>query len=103
SVEVDLKLDPVEPPEWLYHGTATRFLDSIRREGLKKMSRQHVHLSPDDPTAIRVGLRHGKVVVLKVSAKAMWIARHKFYLSANGVWLTESVPVEYLDLPSENS
>ena len=99
SVEVDLKLEPVEPPEVLYHGTATRFLQEIRREGLRKMSRQYVHLSPDEPTAIKVGRRYGKVVVLKVKAGAMWRAGHRFYRSANGVWLTDAVPPEYLLMP----
>src|SRR2546421_723555 len=58
SVEVDLDLPPTMPPEHLFHGTATRFLDPIRTEGLRAQSRQHVHLSPDEETAVKVGTRH---------------------------------------------
>jgi putative RNA 2'-phosphotransferase len=99
SVAVDLALSPVEPPELLYHGTATRFLDSIRSQGLHAGSRQHVHLSPDVVTATKVGQRHGRPVVLVIRARAMHAAGHAFFLSANGVWLTARVPVEYLRFP----
>ena len=55
SVEVDLGLVSVEPPELLYHGTVDRFLDSIRERGLIRGNRHHVHLSADRETAARVG------------------------------------------------
>ena len=87
SIEVDLALEPKQPPEILFHGTATRFLDDIRRDGLRAMSRQHVHLSPDEVTATKVGQRHGKPVVLRIKAGEMWRAGQTFLLSANGVWL----------------
>lgn len=96
SFEVDLELDPIEPPASLYHGTATRFLDSIMKEGLKSKNRQHVHLSADFDTAIVVGKRHGKAIVLKIDTEAMYKKGFKFYLSDNGVWLTDLVPSEYL-------
>lgn len=99
SVEVDLGLAPVEPPERLFHGTATRSVEAIRAEGLVRQSRQHVHLSPDEETAIRVGQRHGKPVVLIVRAGQMHRNGHAFYQSDNGVWLTASVPPEYLEIP----
>jgi putative RNA 2'-phosphotransferase len=99
SVSVDLALPPSEPPELLYHGTASRFIDSIRAEGLQAGSRQHVHLSRDVATATNVGSRHGKPVVLVICALEMRAAGHKFYLSANGVWLTERVPVEFIQFP----
>lgn len=99
SVEVDLGLAPVEPPESLFHGTATRSVEAIRAEGLVRQSRQHVHLSPDEETAIRVGQRHGKPVVLIVRAGQMHRDGHAFYRSDNGVWLTDSVPPEYLEIP----
>ncbi|MBX9623218.1 MAG: RNA 2'-phosphotransferase [Gemmataceae bacterium] len=101
SVEVDLALSPVTPPELLYHGTATRFLDSIRATGLRPGSRQHVHLSADEATATTVGRRHGVPVVLVVKADEMAAAGHSFYRSANGVWLTERVPAEFLTIPGE--
>lgn len=96
SVDVDLELEALEPPDVLYHGTAEKAADIIRREGLKKMQRHHVHMSADVDTAQTVGGRHGKPLVFKVDAKAMRAAGHVFYRSANGVWLVDSVPPEFL-------
>jgi len=96
SIEVELEYEPLVPPEVLFHGTADRFLESIRQSGLLKQSRNHVHLSLDRDTAIKVGTRHGRPVVLTVAASKMHEAGHVFYLSANGVWLTEHVPPEFL-------
>jgi putative RNA 2'-phosphotransferase len=100
SVDIDLALSPAAPPEVLYHGTASRFIDSIRTSGLHSANRRHVHLSLDVPSATKVGQRHGKPVVLVVKAGAMAAAGHAFFLSANGVWLTEKVPVEFIDFPA---
>jgi putative RNA 2'-phosphotransferase len=99
SVAVDLGLEPRQPPEVLFHGTATRFLAGIAAKGLLPSGRQHVHLSPDEATAVTVGRRHGKPVVLRVRAGEMYRAGFPFYLAANGVWLTERVPLAFLDFP----
>jgi putative RNA 2'-phosphotransferase len=99
SIEVDLALSPIEPPARLFHGTASRFLESIRAQGLLRGKRQHVHLSPDELIATKVGQRHGKPVVLQVLAGQMHQAGRPFFRSANGVWLTEHVPAEYLVFP----
>jgi|GEM_PF-591834 len=96
SLPIDLGLVPVEPPELLYHGTVPRFLDSIRRDGLTKGTRHHVHLSPDTPTATKVGERRGRPIVLVIEAGRMFRDGHKFYRSENGVWLTDAVPPEYI-------
>lgn len=96
SVEVNLELTELQPPELLYHGTIQESVDLIRTEGLKKMSRQHVHLSKDKETAQKVGSRRGKPIILEVRAAAMHAAGHPFYLSANEVWLTDEVPVQYI-------
>jgi putative RNA 2'-phosphotransferase len=96
SVEVDLGLASAEPPPVLYHGTATATLPLVLREGLKPMSRQDVHLSADVETALRVGSRHGRPVVLVVDAAALAAEGHTFRLSANGVWLTDRVPPAHL-------
>lgn len=96
SVEVDLQLEPASPPPVLYHGTGERSVASIEANGLRKMARHHIHLSRDIATATRVGARHGKPIVFVIDAQAMSEAGHVFYLSANGVWLVESVPPEYL-------
>jgi putative RNA 2'-phosphotransferase len=98
SVPVDLQLAPVAPPPTLYHGTAAHLVETIRREGLRKMARHHVHLSPDPETARRVGARHGTPVVFVVDAAAMQQAGIPFYCSANGVWLVDTVPPAYLRL-----
>ena len=97
SVAVKLGYEPQDPPEFLYHGTATRFLDPIMEEGLKPMGRHQVHLSQDLATASQVGKRHGKLVILKVSAQEMAQAGVKFYVTDNKVWLTDRVPPEYLE------
>ncbi|MFE7775613.1 RNA 2'-phosphotransferase [Streptomyces sp. NPDC057445] len=99
TVEVDLELPVAEPPQYLYHGTVARSLDAIRAEGLRPMARHHVHLSPDRETATRVGARRGRPVVLPVDAGAMHRAGHVFHVSANGVWLTDTVPPEFLRFP----
>lgn len=96
SVEVDLQLEPQTPPDALYHGTAVQFVDLILESGLLKMSRHHVHLSPDIDTAKRVGMRQGRPVILKVDAAAMNQAGIPFYCSANKVWLVDHVPPDYL-------
>jgi len=102
SVEVDLGLDPAVPPPYLYHGTVARSLDAIRAEGLRPMNRHDVHLSADRETATRVGARRGRPVVLSVDAGAMHQDGHVFHLSANGVWLTKSVPPRYLRFPERH-
>lgn len=96
SIAVDVELKAALPPDVLYHGTATRFAESILQAGLSKQQRQHVHLSGLKETAINVGSRHGKPLVFEVDAKAMSEAGFIFYLSENGVWLTDHVPVTYL-------
>lgn len=89
SVDVKLGYEPQEPPEFLYHGTTTRFLEPIMKDGLKPMGRHQVHLSQDLETASAVGRRHGKLVVLKVRAHHMFKDGYKFYITDNKVWLTD--------------
>lgn len=96
SVPVELGLEPADPPEVLFHGTAAATLPLILVEGLRPMSRQDVHLSADVETAVRVGSRHGRPVVLAVDAAALAAEGHVFRISANGVWLTDRVPPERL-------
>jgi putative RNA 2'-phosphotransferase len=98
SIPVDLGLESKTPPDILYHGTASRFIDSIMREGLKPMGRQYVHLSLNEETAVKVGKRHGKPVVLYIDAKSMHEDGYKFYLSENKVWLVDEVPGKYIKL-----
>ena len=97
SVKIDLGLEESIPPAILYHGTATRFLGSISAKGLISGNRNHVHLSRDIDTAIKVGVRHGSVCVLTVNAEKMSDDGLAFYVSKNGVWLTDHMPVRYID------
>ena len=96
SIPVDVELKEVVPPKILYHGTATRFLDNIKCQGIKSMSRLYVHLSEDLETAIKVGNRHGKCVVLVIDTEKMINDGIKFYLSENNVWLTKYIEWKYI-------
>lgn len=101
SIDIDLALKPRIPPAQLFHGTAGRNLPSIRASGLNSGERQHVHLSTDAQTATKVGARHGTPVVLVVRTGAMAAAGHVFYLSENGVWLTDRVPPDFIQFPAQ--
>ena len=96
--DVIIEMEEPDPPEFLFHGTATHFLDSILKEGLKPMSRQYVHLSPDIKTAVEVGKRHGKPVVLVIRAKDLVDSGNRLYRSLNGVWLTKYVPTDFFKI-----
>ncbi len=100
SVEVDLQYAPQTPPEILYHGTVTRFLDGIRQHGLQKMERHDVHLSAETKVTTQVGSRHGKPVLLTIRAGDMHRAGHIFRCSANGVWLVHEVPQQFIEFPA---
>lgn len=96
SIEVDLELKPVSPPDVLYHGTATKTIEYIKRDGIIKMNRNHVHLSADYNTAHNVGQRHGKPSILLIDAQKMHEHGMEFFTSTNHVWLTDFVPKEYI-------
>ncbi len=100
SIPVDVELEASEPPEYLFHGTAARFIESIKKEGLTPQGRLYVHLSKDVETAAKVGARHGKSVVLKIKAKVLLESGQQFFLSVNNVWLCKCVPPEYIVFPT---
>jgi putative RNA 2'-phosphotransferase len=95
SIDVELNLKARMPPAVLFHGTATRFREAIKAEGLLRRSRRYVHLSADRETAVSVGQRHGKPWVIEIDAARMHAEGVEFFLSENGVWLVESVPARY--------
>lgn len=97
SIKVDLKYEAIQPPEYLYHGTVGKFMDAIKKNGLLKMSRHHVHLSESLETATKVGARKGNPIILTVNSGEMEKAGHLFYKSDNGVWLTDTVPSEFIN------
>ncbi len=98
SIEVDMEYTEKEPPLELWHGTSSRFIGNIMKEGLKPMSRQYVHLSNDIETARKVGTRHGgDLVLLHIRAREAWIDGQKFYQAENGVWLTNSLSWKYIE------
>lgn len=101
SVDVDLGYESATPPDLLFHGTATRNLDSIFATGLNKGNRHHVHLSTNKQTMLQVGQRHGKPVVLAVDAAKMLSDGYQFFVTGNQVWLTEEVPPQYLSVAPE--
>jgi putative RNA 2'-phosphotransferase len=103
SVEVELGYEPIAPPEVLFHGTVERFLQSIRETGLLKGERHHVHLSRDEATAAKVGKRRGRPFILKIRAAHMHADGFAFFVSANGVWLTDHVPAKYIEFPDDSS
>lgn len=96
SVGIDPGYTPQQPPQLLYHGTALQFKDSIVKNGILKQNRTHVHLSADTETAKNVGSRHGKPFIFKIDAAQMYKDGYLFYISENGVWLTDTVPPVYL-------
>lgn len=97
SINVDVELKEVEPPSTLYHGTCTKFYDSISKQGIKPQSRLYVHLSSDEKTALNVGRRHGNPVVIVINSRLMYKNGIKFFKSENGVYLTKYVPPEYFE------
>ncbi len=103
SVEVDLQYESQVPPEVLYHGTPERFVESIRATGLNKGQRHHLHLSPDPQTAAKVGQRRGRSVVLTIRSGGMHRQGHVFYGSANGVWLVDHVPVQFIEFKTPDN
>lgn len=96
SIDIDLALEAKQPPEFLYHGTAEANITSILEKGIEKRTRQHVHLSADKETATKVGMRHGKPVILTIRTGTMHQEGLSFYQSANGVWLTDFVDAKYI-------
>lgn len=99
SIDIELGYEAMIPPEILYHGTAEKWLDAILETGLDKRQRHHVHLSADTDTALKVGQRHGKPVVLTVLAGKMHAEGFSFFRSENGVWLTDHVPKAFIQAP----
>lgn len=96
SIDINLALISQQPPEFLYHGTAQSNIESILEKGIEKRSRQHVHLSQDKETATKVGMRHGKPIILTVNTEKMFNEGIEFYLSENKVWLTDFVAAKYI-------
>ncbi len=101
SIDVDVELEQLAPPEKLWHGTGKKYMTSIDEKGLESKSRLYVHLSSDYETAVNVGKRHGKPIVYCVDAAKMSKDGYVFYKSVNNVWLTKFVPAEYLRKETE--
>ena len=102
SIPVDVELKQALPPAILYHGTGEKYVESIQKIGLIPKSRLYVHLSTDIQTAIQVGKRHGQPVVYQIDTQQMIHDGFIFYISANHIWLTKAVPVQYLKIIETN-
>jgi len=98
SIPVDVELEEVKPPQFLFHGTGEKYVLSILEQGIIAKSRLFVHLSPDYDTAVKVGSRHGRPVVFRVLAGGMYLDGFGFYKSVNDVWLTKTVPTICLEI-----
>ena len=98
SISVELELTPKQPPSFLYHGTSISKIERILKLGLLKMKRNHVHLSDNKSSALEVGKRHGKAIVLIIDTTEMQADGVIFFQSDNGVWLTEEVLPKYLSI-----
>jgi putative RNA 2'-phosphotransferase len=98
SIDVDLELGAVVPPDILYHGTVHYLVNIIEKNGINKQKRHHVHMSDDEETAKKVGARHGVPAILRIDAHAMYEDGIEFYKSVNGVWLTDFVETIYFSL-----
>jgi putative RNA 2'-phosphotransferase len=98
SINVDVELKKMAPPDFLWHGTGKKYVGEIKLKGLLPMTRLYVHLSVDYDTALKVGSRHGEPIVFKIDAKAMKEDGFDFYKSLNGIWLTKVVPVKYMQI-----
>ena len=98
SVKVDPEPEETEPPEFLYHGTAEKSVESILEKGILPMERVYVHISSDIETAMEVGRRHGKPVVFRIKSAEMYKDGYPFFRSTNGLWLAREVPPRYLEL-----
>lgn len=97
SVPVDLELENVTPPKVLFHGTTRKALSSILETGLTPQARHAVHLSADVDTAQIVGSRRDpNPIVLSIDSSRMSKLGYTFQKSANGVFLTNSVPAEFI-------
>ena len=99
SIKVDVELKSVRPPKVLYHGTSSDSYEKIKKTGLSKMRRLHVHMTDDKNTAYKVGKRYSKYkepIILEIDSAEMYTDGYKFYLSENNVWLTDNVPVKYI-------
>ncbi len=102
SIQIDLGLTPVKPPQFLYHGAPNKVIQSIFDDGLRKMQRHHVHLSTSPTTALQVGQRRGQATLLVIDSELMHQHGYEFFKSENGVWLIDSVPSEYITKQIEN-
>ena len=96
--EVQIKFDEVVPPEFLYHGTVQKYVNSIMKTGLKKQTRNYLHLSKDVETATNVGARRGEPIILKIQSLKMYNDGYKFFISKNNVYLIEEVPSKYITI-----
>lgn len=99
SIPQKITKSPAAPPELLYHGTARRFIPSIKEAGLLPRSRQYVHLSADTQTALMVGKRRDNApVLLRINALEAWKNGVAFYIGHEKVWLADAVPPAYIEL-----
>ncbi len=101
SIKVDVDLKKCPPPEYLWHGTAEKYVESINENGLVPKSRLYVHLSADVETAEKVGSRHGKPVIYRIFSGEMDRQGYNFYISENGIWLADFIPPNFMEIHND--
>ena len=97
STQDKLTKKSAEPPEYLYHGTTLEKLSSIKKQGLKRMQRQYVHLSKDKETALLVAKRwKSAFIILTIKSKEAHRQGIKFYPESNNIWLSDKISSEFI-------
>ena len=98
SIPQRLSRTPLSPPAVLFHGTSPASIDSIKKDGLKPMNRQNVHLSVDEATAKEAGRRKSReALVLRVNATLAFEQGVGFYEGNERVWLADAVPSQFIE------
>lgn len=97
SVKTEVVREEVVPPLKLFHATSHNAIETILKEGLLPMTRQHVHLSATRETALLAGRRRDKnPILLKIDALNAFKAGVKFYKGNEDVFLSDSIPSEFI-------
>src|SRR6185437_14893174 len=79
----------------IYHGTFVKNVDSIRKHGLKRMSRNFIHLTDNFDH-----LRNNSTVLIEIDVESAMSEGIDFFKAKNGVILTKGIdgilPQKYL-------
>ena len=96
SIDFDEMLERVSDPSSIpvcIHGTYMKYKQLIKRDGLKRMKRTHIHMIPDYPTKNEVisGMRTTCNLYIVINVEEAMKAGVAFYRSSNNVILSPGV------------